>query len=227
MRKAIRLIVIVAVTAAVSGCATTAKPGTATAVALTTVPRTAAAEGAAIATPASSSAQTDWDPLFSAFAEKETGTISPQKEQAAAFFSANREATAEAVTKAISTTGYPRETFSGACDAAGYIKAEECLPDIEAKLLAEDDWFLRYACANAIDSIDAASSQISVISALDTETNGLVAMLCAMYLTRHPVANSRELLDRKHLEFSAKTDDSSVIACIFLEDAILALNTGN
>ena len=212
MRKAIRLIVIVAVTAAVSCCATTAKPVTAS---------------AAIAVPASSAAQPDWDALFSAFAKKETGTPSPQKEQAAAFFSANREATAEAVTKAISTTGYPRETFSGACDAAGYIKAAECLPDIEAKLLAEDDWFLRYACANAIDSIDAASSQNSVLSALDTETNGLVAMLCAMYLSRHPVANSRELLDRKHLEFSAKTDDSSVIACIFLEDAILALNTGN
>ena len=78
-----------------------------------------------------------------------------------------------------------------------------------------------------IDSIDKVSSQDSVISALDTETNGLVAMLCAMYLTRHPLTNSRALLERKHLEFSATTDESSIIACIFLEDAILALNTEN
>jgi len=207
MKKAIRLIAIAVVTATLSGCATTART--------TTAERT------------NTAAQTDWDALFSAFAEKDTEPPSPKKQQAAAFFSAHREATAEAVTKAITKTGYPREAFSGACDAAGYIKAAKCLPAIEAKLLAETDWFLRYACANAIDSIDAASSQNSVIAALDTEKNGLVAMLCAMYLTRHPVANSRDLLDRKHIEFSAKTDESSVIACIFLEDAILALNAEN
>ena len=220
MKSIAGLIVIIAVAGTVSGCATTGSAMQKTG--------TAADISQATATPSSPVAvKPDWDALFTAFAGKETEVPSPQKKQAASFFSANKIATAEAVTRAISTPGYTREIFSGACDAAGYIKAAECLPAIEARLRAESDWFLRYACANAIDSIDAASSQISVISALDTETNGLVAMLCAMYLTRHPVANSRELLDRKHLEFSSKADESSIIACIFLEDAILALNTGN
>ena len=206
-----RMMVIIAMITTVSGCATTGP----------------AAKSGPIVAAEPVAAEPDWDALFTTFAGKDTETPSPQKERVAALFSANKQTTADAVIQAITTSGYPRAAFGGACDAAGYIKATECLPALESRLIAESDWFLRYACANAIDSIDEESSKKAVISALDTETNALVAMLCAMYLSRHPVPDSRDLLERKQLEFSAHTDESSVIACLFLEDAIFALNAGN
>ena len=82
-------------------------------------------------------------------------------------FSENAAECAGAVSMTIGNAHSTAVQFSGAADAAGFLKADKCLPALEAGLRGNDSWFRRFACANAIDSIDAPSSGRAVLSALD------------------------------------------------------------
>lgn len=150
-------------------------------------------------------------------------------------FASNAPETARMIERAMLSRDSPREELAGAADAAVYLaeggfltascadETARCLAAIESRLLRETDWFIRFACANAIDSIDSPTSEGTVVRALEAETGGMPAMMLASYLARRPAAGTEALLSRKYREFSAKGDGESRVACAFIDEAILAL----
>lgn len=171
--------------------------------------------------------QLDWDALFAEYGSGPEKSSAERRAEIESIFSFETEKTARKANAALRDRKTDRETFAGAADAAGYLKAKACLAELENQLRSSEDWYRRFACANAIDSIDESSSAQTVISALYPEQNGMVAMALAMYLTRHPAPGTESLLELKCREFEKKGDDSSVIATLFLEDALAALKNQN
>lgn len=171
---------------------------------------------------AAPSAPRDWPALFAEYGSKPGAASSVDRTKLETIFSENAAECANAASMTIGNAHSTAEQFSGAADAAGFLRAGECIPALEAGLRGNDSWFRRFACANAIDSIDAPSSGQAVLSALDGETNGMVAMALAMYLARHPSDAAQKLLVRKEAEFAAKTDDAALVARVFIEDALEA-----
>ena len=127
----------------------------------------------------------DWPALFASYGSKPGENGGADRAKIESVFTSNNAACAGSAAETIESDTSTREQFSGAADAAGYLKSTSCLPALEAGL-RNSDWFKRFACANAIDSIDSPSSGDAVIAALDAESHGMVAMALAMYLARHP-----------------------------------------
>jgi hypothetical protein len=165
----------------------------------------------------------DWDAIFARYAERPTDENADSRANVEAFFQSRRDKTIAEARRALREARSPQKTVSGAADAAGYLRAEACLPELEARMLADPAWFIRFACANALDSVDSPESAQAAINALSAETDGTVAMALAMYLSRHPTPGARDALERARARFSPNADERSLLATVFLEDALAAL----
>jgi hypothetical protein len=168
----------------------------------------------------------DFAKIFSAYEcftdKKEKGV----DEAVEAFFSADREGTVAEIKKAaVAGSAYTEAMRYGAMQAAEYLKAEECLAELEIYLLAEKLWYPRSACAAAIDTIDNPSSAPAVVAALEKEGDASVMTDLGRYLSRHPVPGTRPLLEKKMAEcqkLQAK-DSSAFLAKGTLARALAAL----
>jgi hypothetical protein len=163
----------------------------------------------------------DWAAVFATYGSRPGENGSEDRAKLESLFAANPGNCAQAAVKTLENPASTREQFSGAADAAGWLRADSCQPALEAGL-RNTDWFRRFACANALDTIDSSSSEKAVLAALDKETHGMVAMALAMYLQRHPSAEAQKILERKSGEFAARMDDDALIAQLFIEDALAA-----
>ncbi len=148
--------------------------------------------------------QNNFDEVFNIYyfhsSKKETGV----DVKIETFLKANKETAEKNITNTILSNSSSIEKVGGSAKAAGFLKSEAALPQIEKRMLQEKDERIRYRLADAVKEINNPKSKEAMLTVLEKESYPLAVISMGWYFINNPAPENGELFKAKYKEMVKK-----------------------